>query len=131
MNIVHVQFFKKFKYPSLNKPPPHSLPSLRKSYLIRSTPINTLYTYINSLSWFFMTETISRNNNCLETLFFKWITANYLFFHLIIWVHFPYVHLTAQHFFKIIFLIVYFLVVISQGWRKSQGLQVELLLNID
>ena len=33
-----------------------------------------------------------------ENIFLKWIFANYLFFHLIIWVRFLYVHLTAQIF---------------------------------
>ena len=45
-----------------------------------------------------MTETISRNNKCLKTFFYKWKFPNYLFFHLIIWVCFPYVHLTGQIF---------------------------------
>ena len=51
-------------------------------------------------------------NNCLKTIFFKVNICKLSFFHLIIWVCFPYVHLTAQIFIlNNLFCFVYLLVI--------------------
>ena len=45
-----------------------------------------------------VTETISRNPNCLKTFFLKVNICKLSFFHLIIWVRFPCVHLKDKIF---------------------------------
>ena len=83
-----VQFFKRFKHLSLNNPPPET----KVRWLDWPPPQLNAHTY-KPFVFNLHDETISRNNNCLKTNIWK-----LSFFHLMIWVSFPYVHLTAQIF---------------------------------
>ena len=51
----------------------------KELYIKSCLHIPTIHIHLNNLFLIFVTETISRNNNCLKHFFLKWIFANYLF----------------------------------------------------
>ena len=78
-----------------------------------------IHKHINSLFLIFLTETISRNNNCPKTFFKTWIFANYLFS--ISWSEFVSlmsIWQTKSFSFKKTFLFVYFLVVFNNFFYR-------------